>query len=151
MDGAWRQLVVQAVLHATNAAPPRLPIAAAGYETTANALAFAIYCLSTHPEAQARLLAEVDAFGSDKASGGGERGAGLDVMGLNRGNTSFHSQLAEVGAFGADTMGCPWHSHGGQQRCSGWLWLWLLRDAQLPLRGSGHARGAASAPTRPAE
>lgn len=43
---------------------------AAGYETTANALAFAIYCLSTHPEAQARLLAEVDAFGTDQASWG---------------------------------------------------------------------------------
>ncbi|KAI7837525.1 hypothetical protein COHA_008661 [Chlorella ohadii] len=39
---------------------------AAGYETTANALSFAIYCLATHPEAEARLLAEVDAFGADK-------------------------------------------------------------------------------------
>jgi cytochrome P450 len=39
---------------------------AAGYETTANAIAFAIFCLATHPEAEARLLAEVDAFGTDK-------------------------------------------------------------------------------------
>lgn len=36
---------------------------AAGYETSANALAFTLYCLATHPEAEARLLAEVDAFG----------------------------------------------------------------------------------------
>ena len=34
----------------------------AGYETTANALAFAIYCLSTNKEAQTRMLNEVDAF-----------------------------------------------------------------------------------------
>lgn len=38
----------------------------AGYETTANALGFAIYCLSSHPEAQERLLREVDAFGRDR-------------------------------------------------------------------------------------
>lgn len=84
MHGAWRQLVVQAVQLPTSAAPPRLPLAAAGYETTANALAFAIYCLSTHPEAQARLLAEVDAFGSDKASWGlcgGHRVSGLPTQG----------------------------------------------------------------------
>lgn len=32
----------------------------AGYETTANALAFAIYLISSNPAAQARVLAEVD-------------------------------------------------------------------------------------------
>ncbi|KAL4419504.1 hypothetical protein ABPG77_002290 [Micractinium sp. CCAP 211/92] len=36
---------------------------AAGYETSANALAFAIYCLATHSAAEAALLAEVDALG----------------------------------------------------------------------------------------
>ncbi|EFN55959.1 hypothetical protein CHLNCDRAFT_57715 [Chlorella variabilis] len=36
---------------------------AAGYETSANALAFTIYCLATHPETEARLLDEIDAFG----------------------------------------------------------------------------------------
>ncbi len=51
-----------------------LPVpAAAGYETTANALSFAIYCLATHPEAEARLLAEVDAFGADKVGCWAER------------------------------------------------------------------------------
>jgi cytochrome P450 len=30
----------------------------AGYETTANALAFSLWCISTHPEAEARLLQE---------------------------------------------------------------------------------------------
>lgn len=39
----------------------------AGYETTANALAFAIYLLSTNPAKRERLLAEVDAFGRDRA------------------------------------------------------------------------------------
>ncbi|KXZ54673.1 hypothetical protein GPECTOR_4g739 [Gonium pectorale] len=32
----------------------------AGYETTANALAFTVYCLGVNPEVEARLLAEVD-------------------------------------------------------------------------------------------
>lgn len=49
---------------------PAPPPAAAGYETTANALSFAIYCLSTTPEAEARVLAEVDAFGADKVRNG---------------------------------------------------------------------------------
>lgn len=35
----------------------------AGYETTANTLAFTIWCISAHPRAQERVLAEVDAFG----------------------------------------------------------------------------------------
>jgi len=35
----------------------------AGTETTANTLSFAIYLLSTHPEAEQQLLAEVDAHG----------------------------------------------------------------------------------------
>ena len=37
----------------------------AGYETTANALSFAIYLLSAHPEKEAKLLAEVDGFSDD--------------------------------------------------------------------------------------
>ena len=35
----------------------------AGYETTANALAFTIYLLSSNPAKRDKLLAEVDAFG----------------------------------------------------------------------------------------
>ncbi|KAG2492006.1 hypothetical protein HYH03_009736 [Edaphochlamys debaryana] len=39
----------------------------AGYETTANALSFAVYCLATNPEAEARLIAEVDSvLGPDR-------------------------------------------------------------------------------------
>ncbi|KAG2492001.1 hypothetical protein HYH03_009731 [Edaphochlamys debaryana] len=39
----------------------------AGYETTANALTFAVYCLATNPEAEARLIAEVDSvLGPDR-------------------------------------------------------------------------------------
>ncbi len=34
----------------------------AGYETTANTLAFCIYLLGQHPHAQQQLLQEVDAF-----------------------------------------------------------------------------------------
>ncbi|MEW5303737.1 MAG: hypothetical protein WDW36_006398 [Sanguina aurantia] len=36
----------------------------AGSETTASALAFAVHLIARHPEVQARLLAEIDAFGS---------------------------------------------------------------------------------------
>ena len=36
---------------------------AAGYETTASALAFTVYNVAAHPAAEARLLKEVDAFG----------------------------------------------------------------------------------------
>ncbi|MEW5303741.1 MAG: hypothetical protein WDW36_006401 [Sanguina aurantia] len=39
----------------------------AGYETTANALAFTIYLISRHPEVEAELLREVDAFGRHTA------------------------------------------------------------------------------------
>jgi thromboxane-A synthase/cytochrome P450 family 3 subfamily A len=35
----------------------------AGYETTANALAFTIYCLAHNPDKEARLLAELDGWG----------------------------------------------------------------------------------------
>ncbi|PNW81401.1 hypothetical protein CHLRE_07g354400v5 [Chlamydomonas reinhardtii] len=43
----------------------------AGYETTANALAFAVYCIATHPEVESRLLHEVDDVlpGSDQLPG----------------------------------------------------------------------------------
>ncbi|KAL4451808.1 hypothetical protein ABPG75_007470 [Micractinium tetrahymenae] len=43
---------------------------AAGYETSSNALAFAIYCLATHPEAEAALLAEMDALGGKAPTAG---------------------------------------------------------------------------------
>ncbi|MEW5312029.1 MAG: hypothetical protein WDW38_003692 [Sanguina aurantia] len=39
----------------------------AGYETTANTLAFTIYLLAVNPEVEARLIAEVDAFGRTNA------------------------------------------------------------------------------------
>ncbi|KAI7837331.1 hypothetical protein COHA_008846 [Chlorella ohadii] len=35
----------------------------AGYETTANALAFTMYCLALNPDKEAKLLAELDAWG----------------------------------------------------------------------------------------
>jgi pentalenene oxygenase len=34
-----------------------------GYETTANTLAYCVYNIAAHPEVEARLLAEVDAYG----------------------------------------------------------------------------------------
>lgn len=40
-----------------------MTILLAGHETTANALAWSLWLLATHPEAQARLHAEVDALG----------------------------------------------------------------------------------------
>jgi cytochrome P450 len=39
----------------------------AGMETTANSLAFAIYLLATHPEAEARLVAEINDLRAAKA------------------------------------------------------------------------------------
>ena len=41
----------------------------AGYETSSNALAFAVYLLASHPAAEAALLAEVDAFGRERVRG----------------------------------------------------------------------------------
>lgn len=41
----------------------------AGYETTANALAYTVYCLSLNPEKEAKVLAEIDAWGADRAPG----------------------------------------------------------------------------------
>lgn len=38
----------------------------AGYETTANTLAFCIYNIASHPEAQQHLLDEIDAYGRDR-------------------------------------------------------------------------------------
>ena len=38
----------------------------AGYETTGNALGFALYLLAAHPEQQARLVEEVRRFGMDR-------------------------------------------------------------------------------------
>jgi hypothetical protein len=63
------------------------------YETTANALAYTIYCLSTHPEAQQRVLAEVDAFSRDR---------------LQR-----HDELAQVHACCATAVPCHALPHAG--------------------------------------
>ena len=41
----------------------------AGYETTSTALTFAIAALARHPEVEAKLLAEVDAFPWDVSAG----------------------------------------------------------------------------------
>lgn len=75
LPAAMRPCLLATLLCAQALHPARLlascpppPPRAAGYETTANALAFAIYLLATHPEAEARMLAEIDAFG------GGVRG-----------------------------------------------------------------------------
>ena len=40
----------------------------AGYETTANALAFTLYCLSANRDKEASLLREIDAFGDSTPS-----------------------------------------------------------------------------------
>lgn len=42
---------------------------AAGFETTANTLAYAVWAISAHPRVQARVLAEVDAFGRSRPPG----------------------------------------------------------------------------------
>lgn len=39
----------------------------AGYETTANALAFTLYLISAHKEVETRITAEVDMFGCGRA------------------------------------------------------------------------------------
>ena len=41
----------------------------AGYETTANALAFTTYLLACNPDKEAKMLQEIDAFGRDAAPG----------------------------------------------------------------------------------
>ncbi|GBF88848.1 cytochrome P450 [Raphidocelis subcapitata] len=41
----------------------------AGYETTANTLAYTLYAISANPRVQERVLAEIDAFGRDRAPG----------------------------------------------------------------------------------
>ena len=41
----------------------------AGYETTANALAFTTYLLAANPETEAKMLEEIDAFGRDIVPG----------------------------------------------------------------------------------
>ena len=38
----------------------------AGFETTANAMSFTLYLLSANKPKEAKLLAEVDAFGRDR-------------------------------------------------------------------------------------
>jgi cytochrome P450 len=38
----------------------------AGYETTASSLAFTVYHVAKTPEAEAKLLAEIDDFGRDR-------------------------------------------------------------------------------------
>jgi cytochrome P450 len=39
----------------------------AGYETTASALAFTVYHVARNPDKEAKLLAEIDAFGRSRA------------------------------------------------------------------------------------
>ena len=41
----------------------------AGYETTANALAFTTYLLAHNPDKEAKMIAEIDAFGRDTVPG----------------------------------------------------------------------------------
>lgn len=41
----------------------------AGYETTASALAFTAYYIAQNPDKEAKLLAEIDAFGRDAHPG----------------------------------------------------------------------------------
>ena len=41
----------------------------AGYETTANALAFATYLLAANPDKEAKMCEEIDAFGRDATPG----------------------------------------------------------------------------------
>lgn len=48
---------------------------AAGYETTSNALACAMFCLASNKEAEGKLLEEVDAWGRDKGVAYDELGA----------------------------------------------------------------------------
>ena len=50
-------------------ARPLTPTPPAGYETTANTLAYAVWAISAHPRVQARVLAEVDAFGRGRPVG----------------------------------------------------------------------------------
>ena len=47
----------------------QLRLWSAGYETTSTALTFAIAAIARHPEAEAKLLAEVDAFPWDASAG----------------------------------------------------------------------------------
>eukprot|EP00955_Chlamydomonas_euryale_P001082 12509-Chlamydomonas_euryale.AAC.1 len=56
--GTQQRLVRACVLLA---APQAQVFILAGYETTANALAFAVHAISSHPEVEQKLLAEVDA------------------------------------------------------------------------------------------
>ena len=41
----------------------------AGYETTANALAFTTYLLAANPDKEAKMMEEIDAFGRDATPG----------------------------------------------------------------------------------
>lgn len=38
------------------------------YETTANTLAFSLFCLATHPEAEAKVVAEIRAAAEQEAA-----------------------------------------------------------------------------------
>lgn len=51
------------------AGPRKRRVAVSGccrYETTSTLLAFAVYAMCTHADVEARVLAEVDAWGKDK-------------------------------------------------------------------------------------
>ncbi|GLC53342.1 hypothetical protein PLESTB_000734000 [Pleodorina starrii] len=65
--GSFLGLILSARDKASGAALTDLQVAAqvqtfilAGYETTANGLAFAVYCIATNPKVERRLLAEID-------------------------------------------------------------------------------------------
>ncbi|MEW5298014.1 MAG: hypothetical protein WDW36_001178 [Sanguina aurantia] len=67
----------------------------AGYETTANTLAFAVYLLAVNPEAEARLIAEVDAFGRSNHIAASD----LDQAGLK-------DHLSEIRIMAAPAVQC---------------------------------------------
>jgi hypothetical protein len=88
----------------------------AGYETTANALAFAIYCIATHPEAERKVRSTWASCPAAAGAEGARRGAvpmgdaptsGLTVLAPApaRRHTTAPQLLAEVDALGASKAG----------------------------------------------